>query len=61
MAQLLSELEELAGPNREVVIARELSKLHEEYLRGTVQHLRGVLEQRAGIKGECVVLIASAT
>jgi 16S rRNA (cytidine1402-2'-O)-methyltransferase len=61
MAQLLSELEELAGPNREVVIARELSKLHEEYLRGTVQYLRGVLEQRTGIKGECVVLIASAT
>ena len=60
MAQLLSELEELAGPNREVVIARELSKLHEEYLRGTVQYLRGVLEQRAGIKGECVVLIALA-
>ena len=61
MAQLLSELEELAGPNREVVIAREISKLHEEYLRGTVQHLRSVLEKRSGIKGECVVLIASAT
>ena len=61
ITQLLSELEELAGPEREVVIARELSKLHEEYLRGTVQQLRSALEQRSGVKGECVVLIASAT
>ncbi|MFN4985097.1 MAG: 16S rRNA (cytidine(1402)-2'-O)-methyltransferase [Ignavibacteria bacterium] len=56
---LLAEIEQLGGPDREVVVARELSKLHEEYLRGTVQQLRATLEKRSGIKGECVVLIGS--
>lgn len=57
---LLGEIEQLGGADREVVVARELSKLHEEYLRGTVQQLREIIEKRSGIKGECVVLIASA-
>lgn len=56
---LLADIEQLGGPDREVVVARELSKLHEEYLRGTVQQLRARIEQRSGIKGECVVLIGS--
>jgi 16S rRNA (cytidine1402-2'-O)-methyltransferase len=56
---LLAEIERLGGPDREVVVARELSKLHEEYLRGTVNQLRTQLEKRSGIKGECVVLIGS--
>ena len=57
---LLAEIEEIGGQEREVVIAREVSKLHEEYLRGTVQQLRSALEKRNGVKGECVVLIGSA-
>ena len=61
ISDLMSEIEEIGGPEREVVIAREVSKLHEEYLRGTVQQLRSALEKRNGIKGECVVLIGSAT
>lgn len=58
---LLEEIEEIGGQDREVVLARELSKLHEEYLRGTVQHIRSILAKRSGVKGECVVLIGSAT
>lgn len=57
---LMSEIEEIGGPQREVVIAREVSKLHEEYLRGTVQQLQSALAKRNGVKGECVVLIGSA-
>ena len=56
IAKLLSELEErMAG--RQVVIARELTKIHEEFLRGTV---REVIERIGGKKarGEYVVLIA---
>ena len=56
IAKLLSELEErMAG--RQVVVARELTKIHEEFLRGTV---REVTERIGGSKarGEYVVLIA---
>ena len=56
ITKLLSELEErMAG--RQVVIARELTKIHEEFLRGTV---REVIERIGGKKarGEYVVLIA---
>ena len=60
LADLLSDIEQIGGPDREVVIARELSKVHEEYLRGTIQHVRSIVEKRSGVKGECVVLISSA-
>lgn len=56
ITKLLSELEErMAG--RQVVVARELTKIHEEFLRGTV---REVTERIGGSKarGEYVVLIA---
>lgn len=55
--QLLSEIIELGSPLTSIVIARELSKVHEEYVRG---HAADVLEKivnRGGIRGECVVLI----
>ena len=56
ITKLLSELEErMAG--RQVVVARELTKIHEEFFRGTV---REVTERIGGKKarGEYVVLIA---
>lgn len=56
--RLLSTLAELAkqAPDRPLVIARELTKIHEEIRRGTVgQHLRAY--QRAKARGEfCLVL-----
>lgn len=58
--QLLEELERVAGSERRIVIARELSKMHEEYLRGTVAEVKAVVEARGGIKGECVVLVAGS-
>ena len=53
-------LDELHGvfPAREVVLARELTKKFEEYLRGTPAELRARLEHRS-VKGEFVVLIQS--
>lgn len=54
---LLLEIERIAGSMRPVVIARELTKLHEEYIRGTVRDVIAVVEQRGRLKGECVVLI----
>ena len=40
-----------------VVVARELTKLHEEFLRGTAGEVRLVLAARERIRGEIVLLI----
>jgi 16S rRNA (cytidine1402-2'-O)-methyltransferase len=56
IADTLADLETVFGGGQPVVIARELTKLHEEFLRGTVSELRGVLAARATIRGEIVLL-----
>lgn len=45
---------------REVVVARELTKLHEEVLRGSPAEIRESLEARDLIRGEFVILIAKS-
>jgi 16S rRNA (cytidine1402-2'-O)-methyltransferase len=46
---------------REIAVARELTKIHEEVLRGTAAAIHSKLEARDAIKGEFVVLISKAT
>jgi 16S rRNA (cytidine1402-2'-O)-methyltransferase len=46
--------------DRPVAIARELTKLHEEALRGTAQSISTALAARASIKGEFVVVVGPA-
>jgi 16S rRNA (cytidine1402-2'-O)-methyltransferase len=46
--------------DREVVIARELTKLHEEFLRAPASEARSNLSARPAIKGEIVLLIAKS-
>lgn len=60
--RLMSTLKEIADilGNRPVVIARELTKLYEEILRGTVQELIESLDGRT-IKGEVTLIISGAT
>ena len=56
----LEELTELA-PDRTVWLARELTKLHEEWLHGRPSELLRQLATRAGaMKGECVLVVAGA-
>ncbi|APT18087.1 methyltransferase [Amylolactobacillus amylotrophicus DSM 20534] len=52
----LANLGETVGLNRQVVVARELTKLHEEYLRGTVAELIEHFET-VEPRGEMVVLM----
>ena len=40
------------GARRPVVAARELTKLHEEFLRGTAAEIRATLAARPSVKGE---------
>jgi 16S rRNA (cytidine1402-2'-O)-methyltransferase len=45
-------------PSRYVVVARELTKQHEEVLRGSPEVLADELAARPGVKGEFVLLLA---
>jgi 16S rRNA (cytidine1402-2'-O)-methyltransferase len=45
------------GPQQQVVVARELTKIHEEFLRGTAAEVLAMVESRGELKGEMVLLI----
>jgi len=45
------------GAGQRVVLARELTKLHEEFLRGTAGELLAELQQRPSVRGEMVLLL----
>ena len=56
----LSDVEAVFGAAQHIVIARELTKLHEEFLRGAVSELRTQLAARPSIRGEIVLMLAPA-
>ena len=51
---------EVLGKARHVVIAREVTKLHEEFLRGRAGEVLETLKARDGVKGEITLLIGKA-
>ena len=53
----LADLESVFGATLPTVVARELTKIHEEFLRGTVAEIRHNLAARDRIRGEIVLLI----
>jgi 16S rRNA (cytidine1402-2'-O)-methyltransferase len=60
--RILESLEDLAAvsPGRPVVVARELTKLHEEFLRGPVETVLAAVRERGGVKGEITLLVGKA-
>jgi 16S rRNA (cytidine1402-2'-O)-methyltransferase len=58
--RILAFLEEIVSHmgDRPAVLAREMTKLHEEFIRGSVSEILKTLKSRAEIKGECTLLIA---
>lgn len=54
----LADVEAIFGAAQHVVLARELTKLHEEFLRGPVSELRSQLAARPAIRGEIVLILA---
>lgn len=58
---LLADLRDAAGGERRAVVARELTKIHEEFAAGTLAELA---EQYAGdedrVRGECTVVVEGA-
>lgn len=55
VAATLAALAEACGPERRAVVARELTKLHEELRRGTLGELAEWAD--GGVKGEVVVVV----
>nr|HPR81660.1 16S rRNA (cytidine(1402)-2'-O)-methyltransferase [Enterococcus sp.] len=56
----IENMMEVFGPNRQAVVCRELTKIHEEYLRGTLAELKEYLDEKP-VKGECCLMVAGAT
>lgn len=53
----LEELVETLG-DRPGVLARELTKIHEEFLRGPLTEIINTLKQRNAVKGECTLIVS---
>jgi 16S rRNA (cytidine1402-2'-O)-methyltransferase len=54
----LADVEAVFGSSQHVVVARELTKLHEEFLRGAAGAVRSQLAARASVRGEIVLMLA---
>jgi 16S rRNA (cytidine1402-2'-O)-methyltransferase len=56
----LTDIVEILGNGRQIVIAREVTKLHEEFLRGRADEVLEMLKSRDAVKGEITLLIGKA-
>lgn len=59
IVKLLAEVSQWQTPTN-VCMGRELTKMHEEVLRGTTTEVKSVLEKRTVIKGEISLVISKA-
>lgn len=57
LVKTLGELAEVLGPERPASVSREISKVHEEHVYGTLQELAVVFGKRSGIKGEITLVV----
>ncbi len=55
--EALEDIVEILGSERHVVIAREVTKIHEEFLRGHAGEVLETLRARGDVKGEITLLI----
>jgi 16S rRNA (cytidine1402-2'-O)-methyltransferase len=55
--ETLTNLESIWGPALRVVVARELTKVHEEFVRGAIAEVRKELGSRERMRGEITLLI----
>jgi 16S rRNA (cytidine1402-2'-O)-methyltransferase len=59
LVDALNDIEQILG-DREIVVAREVTKVHEEFLRGKVSEVIGQLADRE-IKGEITIVVRRST
>jgi 16S rRNA (cytidine1402-2'-O)-methyltransferase len=60
VVETLTDVVEVLGNDRHVVIAREVTKLYEEFLRGRAVEVLETLKSRDEVKGEITLLIGKA-
>ena len=60
IVEALADVVEVLGETRHVVVAREVTKLHEEFLRGRAGEVLENLKLRDAVKGEITLLIGKA-
>lgn len=59
LVKTLQQLMEVMGPDRHVSVSRELTKIHEENVRGTLAEVTEYFSQK-DVKGEIVIVVESA-
>lgn len=59
LVKTLQQLIEVCGPDRQVSVARELTKIHEENARGTLAEVLAHFSQKE-VKGEIVIVLQGA-
>jgi len=57
--ELLATLQEEVG-DRQAVLCREITKINEEFLRGTLSGILAELRAREAVRGECTLLMAGS-
>lgn len=60
IVEALEDVVEVMGARRNVVVAREVTKIHEEFLRGRAAEVLETLKSRETVKGEITLLIGKA-
>jgi len=55
--ETIEDVVEVLGGNRHIVLAREITKMHEEFLRGSAAEVLATLSARESVKGEITLLI----
>jgi 16S rRNA (cytidine1402-2'-O)-methyltransferase len=60
IVEALEDVVEVLGGARHVVVAREVTKIHEEFLRGRANEVLETLKARDTVKGEITLLIGKA-
>src|SRR6202522_404378 len=60
LVEALEDVVEVLGESRHVVIAREVTKLYEEFLRGRAGEVLQILKSRDAVNGEITLLIGKA-
>ncbi|MDE2314056.1 MAG: 16S rRNA (cytidine(1402)-2'-O)-methyltransferase, partial [Elusimicrobia bacterium] len=60
VAELLAEASDVFGPDAPACAAREISKVYEEWISGSIEEVKNALARKSEVLGEFVVLFHPA-
>lgn len=60
IVRAIDDIMEVYGEAHHICVGRELTKMHEEYVRGTARDVRDTLDARPNLRGEFVMVLAPA-